>query len=187
MLFNVFLGFHVLAGLTCVVTGALAGLSKKQRGRHTRWGTIYYWSFSVVFASATGLAVLHWATDAYLFVIGAVAFGCASAGYAIRVFHLEKRIGVRSAQAVHISGMGLSYIALLTAFYVDNGPHLPLLRQLPTLAFWLLPSLIGLPLVVRALVRYTRYCLRTDNAGARVHRVIPLTPMIRDKPDATHP
>ena len=26
-----------------------------------------------------------------------------------------------------VPGMGLSYILLLTAFYMDNGPHLPLL------------------------------------------------------------
>jgi hypothetical protein len=25
-----------------------------------------------------------------------------------------------------VTGMGISYILLLTAFYVDNGPHLPL-------------------------------------------------------------
>jgi hypothetical protein len=49
--------------------------------------------------------------------------------------------------------MGLSYIALLTAFYVDNGPHLPLWNRLPTLAFWLLPSLVGLPILLRAASR----------------------------------
>lgn len=168
MLFNLFLGFHVLAGLTCVVTGAITGLSKKRRGRHTRWGTIYYWSFSVMFVSATGLAVLHWTTDAYLFVFGAVAFGGASAGYWVRALHLQRRISTRRAHAIHITGMGFSYIALLTAFYVDNGPHLPLLRQLPPLGFWLLPSAIGLPLVLRALIRYTRRGGRATVVGREV-------------------
>ena len=32
---------------------------------------------------------------------------------------------------LHIAGMAVSYILLLTAFYVDNGPHLPLWRSLP--------------------------------------------------------
>jgi hypothetical protein len=45
--------------------------------------------------------------------------------------------------AAHIAGMGIGYIAMLTAFYVDNGPHLPLWDRLPTIAFWLLPSAIG--------------------------------------------
>jgi hypothetical protein len=49
--------------------------------------------------------------------------------------------------------MGGAYIAMLTAFYVDNGPRLPLWRLLPPLAFWFLPSAIGLPLLVRAMVR----------------------------------
>jgi hypothetical protein len=39
---------------------------------------------------------------------------------------------------------------LLTAFYVDNGPHLPLWQLLPPIAFWTLPSLFGLPLLLRA-------------------------------------
>lgn len=42
---------------------------------------------------------------------------------------------------------------MLTAFYVDNGPHLPLWDRLPDLAFWLLPSAIGAPVIVRAILR----------------------------------
>jgi len=55
---------------------------------------------------------------------------------------------------VHIGGMAISYILLLTAFYVDNGPNLPLWRSLPSLAYWLLPSLVGLPLMIWALRRH---------------------------------
>jgi hypothetical protein len=47
--------------------------------------------------------------------------------------------------------MSLSYVAMLTAFYVDNGPQLPLWDRLPTLAFWLLPTAIGLPITLRAI------------------------------------
>ena len=50
--------------------------------------------------------------------------------------------------------MGLSYILMVTAFYVDNGKNLPLWRELPQIAFWLLPAAIGIPLIVRALVRH---------------------------------
>jgi hypothetical protein len=49
--------------------------------------------------------------------------------------------------------MGIAYTAILTAFYVDNGPHLPLWDRLPTLAFWLLPSAIAAPLITRAIIR----------------------------------
>ena len=32
---------------------------------------------------------------------------------------------------LHITGMGFSYILMLTAFYVDNGKNLPLWKELP--------------------------------------------------------
>jgi len=143
--FDVFLAFHVAAGLTCVVTGVLAFTSQKQPGRHTWSGEIYYWAFAVVFVSATVLAVLRWSTDAYLFVLGVVAFGFATLGFAARTIRWTGWL------PAHITGMGVSYIVLLTAFYVDNGPHLPLWQLLPPIAFWLLPSFIGLPLLFRAL------------------------------------
>ena len=50
--------------------------------------------------------------------------------------------------------MGASYIFMLTAFYVDNGKNLPLWRELPQIAFWLLPGAIGLPLILHALLRH---------------------------------
>ena len=57
------------------------------------------------------------------------------------------------ADTGHIAGMGIAYTAMLTAFYVDNGPHLPLWDRLPTLTFWLVPSAIGAPIITRAILR----------------------------------
>jgi len=50
--------------------------------------------------------------------------------------------------------MGMSYVLLLTAFYVDNGRNLPLWRELPPISFWLIPAAVGIPLIVRALLRH---------------------------------
>lgn len=50
--------------------------------------------------------------------------------------------------------MAGSYILLLTAFYADNGKNLPLWRELPPIAFWLLPSAVGLPIIAWALLRH---------------------------------
>jgi hypothetical protein len=65
--------------------------------------------------------------------------------------------------------MGIAYVAMLTAFYVDNGPHLPLWDRLPTLAFWLLPSAIGAPIIARAIIgaRRARACRKppSDHPG----------------------
>jgi hypothetical protein len=48
--------------------------------------------------------------------------------------------------------MGASYALLLIAFYVDNGKNLPLWKELPASAYWLLPAAIGIPLIARALL-----------------------------------
>ena len=139
---------HILAGLTCVVSGELAATAPKRPGRHPRAGTVYYWGVTVVFATATIMAALQWAEDWYLLLIGAVAFGSATVGY------LARRRRWPRWSMFHIPGMGLSYVAMLTAFYVDNGPHLPLWNRLPIVAFWVGPSLIGIPLILRALAKY---------------------------------
>jgi hypothetical protein len=52
---------------------------------------------------------------------------------------------------VHVVAMAASYIILLTAFYVDNGKNLPLWRSLPHIAYWLIPSGFGLPIIFHVL------------------------------------
>jgi len=144
--FLAFLAVHVLAGLTAVVTGATAALVRKGSPRHIRAGRWFYRAITIVFATATVLAALRWRQDYYLFIIGAVAFTAATVGYLHRRRH-------RPGDSGHIVGMGASYVAMLTAFYVDNGPHLPLWDRLPTVAFWLLPAAIGAPIIARAVIR----------------------------------
>lgn len=144
--FLAFLAVHVIAGLTAVVTGAVAALTQKGGPRHVRAGRWFYRAITVVFTTAAILAAMRWRQDYYLFIIGAVAFTAATVGYQQRRRH-------RPGDTGHIAGMGTAYIAMLTAFYVDNGPHLPLWDHLPTFAFWLLPSAIGAPIVARAILR----------------------------------
>ncbi len=144
--FLAFLAVHVIAGLTAVITGAAAAVARKGSRRHIRAGRGYYRAISVVFATAAVLAAMRWRQDYYLLVIGAVAFTTATIGYRHRRQH-------RPGDTGHIAGMGTAYVAMLTAFYVDNGPHLPLWDRLPTLAFWLLPSAIGAPVIARAILR----------------------------------
>jgi hypothetical protein len=150
--FHLLLAVHIAAGLTCVVTGALAALSPKRAGRHPRLGTLYYWSLSVIFASAAGLAALRWPRDAYLLVLGTLSFAAATLGRTAR----RRRWRWRRWRwiGLHLTGMGGSYILLLTAFYADNGKNLPVWRTLPHLTYWLLPSAVGLPLVARALAHH---------------------------------
>jgi hypothetical protein len=147
--FLAFLAVHVLAGLTAVITGATAALVRKGSPRHIRAGRWYYRAITVLFATATVLAAMRWRQDYYLFIIGTVAFTAATIGYQHRRRH-------RPGDTGHIAGMGIAYVAMLTAFYVDNGPHLPLWDRLPALSFWLLPSAIGAPIIARAVARARR-------------------------------
>jgi hypothetical protein len=148
--FGLFLVVHIPAGMTCVVTGAVAFLSKKQRGRHPSFGDVYFWALAVVFVTATGMALLRWEQSAYLLALGCVAFAFGSVGYTARKRRWPGWL------TMHMIGMSMSYIVLLTAFYVDNGPKLPLWDRLPTIVFWVGPSLLGLPLLARALLRHAR-------------------------------
>jgi hypothetical protein len=82
--------------------------------------------------------------------------------------------------------MGASYILLLTAFYVDNRKNLPLRRELPQIAFWFLPAVIGSPITLYvvwthppgqsepvggAMLGLVRHGVRRSFCGAAIQRV----------------
>jgi hypothetical protein len=143
---GVIMGIHIPLGLASVAAGAVAMLSKKQRGRHSTAGTVYFWCLLALFASATFLSVMRWAENYHLFVLGALSFAAAWLG------RTALRQRWRHWVRLHITGMGLSYVVMLIAFYVDNGKQLPLWKDLPAVTYWLLPLALGLPLIVRALL-----------------------------------
>jgi uncharacterized membrane protein len=147
-IFLTVVGFHVLMGLACVVTGAIAMLSPKRQRRHPTFGLVYFWCLSAVFASATGLSVVRWAQDYHLFILGAVSFAAALVGRISRRHQWPRWL------RLHVTGMGASYILLLTAFYVDNGKSLLLWKELPPIAFWLLPSAVGIPIMIHAMLQH---------------------------------
>ena len=147
-LFLACIAVHVAAALACLASGAIAMLSKKGRGRHSTFGGAYYWCLAVVCGSAAILSIVRWAEDRVLFALAVVSFAAANLG----------RAAIRGrwmpTARLHFVGMGLSYIVLLTAFYVDNGKNLPLWDRLPAIAYWLVPSVIGLPIMAWALLRH---------------------------------
>jgi len=147
-LFLALIVVHVTGGLTAVIAGAIAMLSRKQPGRHPRAGTVYYWALAVVFVTMSALAVSRWSADYHLFILGILSFVTATIGRAAR------RKLWRSWPRTHMTGMAASYILMITAFYADNGPNLPLWRELPPLSFWILPTLFGTPILVNALLRH---------------------------------
>ena len=138
---------HVAAGIAAVVLGATAMVVPKRPGRHPRRGRRYLLALVVLAVTATGLAIAR-PHSAFLLIIGSIALAAAALGYTAR------RVRWSGWLPWHITGMALSYIAALTAFYVDNGPRLPLWRLLPPTSFWVLPSAIGIPLLAWAPLRH---------------------------------
>lgn len=147
-LFLAVLAVHVFFGLVCVVTGCVAMLSVKRAGRHPQYGTYYYRSLTIVFATVLVLSAARWSENYHLLILGALSFIAATLGRSAR------RRRWRSWIRLHIGSLGASYVLLLTAFYVDNGPNLPLWNRLPPIAFWTLPTLVGTPLILWALLRH---------------------------------
>jgi hypothetical protein len=147
-LFLGLVGVHVPLGLAAVTAGALAMFSRKGRGRHSRWGTIYFWCLAGVFATMAALSVMRWADDYPLFILGALAFALANLG------RQAARRQWPHWVLWHLPSMGFSYALMVTAFYVDNARFLPLWKALPPIVFWVLPGLIALALILNAVASH---------------------------------
>lgn len=153
------LAVHVTVSLAAVLSGAVAILSRKRERRHIRSGRWYHRSLVAASLTAIVLAVMRWRENYPLFILAIIALITVSIGVRLRARESEK------STRRHATLMSASYIAMLTAFYVDNGPHLPLWRLLPNLAFWLLPSAVGIPLLVFGLRRYFRRAHTEDTSA----------------------
>src|SRR5258708_1309125 len=148
---------HALAGLTTGVTGVVTFSVPKRPARHHRWGKRYLWAYTVVFLTATILSVQRWDADAYHFALAVLGYSYAVGGYSARRFRhapwLRHVLGEYWVIA-HLVGMIGSYVVLWTAFSVDNAHLFPGLNRLPTLTFWVAPSLIAVPFLVRSIARF---------------------------------
>ncbi|ADD43095.1 hypothetical protein [Stackebrandtia nassauensis] len=147
MVLNLLIGVHISAGLLAVGCGAAAMVVRKQPVRHPWLGRTYLTALVGLVVTAIGLVTFRPHT-AYLLLLGTAALATAGIGFAAR------RMRWRGWLRHHLAAMGTSYILMLTAFYVDNGPRLPLWNLLPPLMFWFLPALVGLPLLLWALARH---------------------------------
>ncbi len=147
-LFLAFIAVHVAAALVCVIAGVVAMLSRKQSGRHPQAGTVYYWSLAVVAATMAILAISRWAEDYHLFILGALL--------------IPRRNDWPNGEAEAVARLGANpydWDGLLlyphdNGLLIDNGLHLPLWRKLPQIAFWILPALIGTPILLNSFFRH---------------------------------
>ena len=149
MLDLVFISLHIPAGLIALTAGVVAMLSRKGAWWHRKAGVVYLFAIAVVASSAAGLVSTRGPQFNHLLMFAALAVVLAFGGYLMRQIN----------QGVHISGMGMSYVVLVTAFYVDNGHKLPFWNQFPEIVFWVGPLAIALPIIIRALWRRGYRCI----------------------------
>lgn len=138
MLRNLVLAMHIASGVTGLVLGPLVMRMPKRRGRHTNWGMAYQVVTATLCATAVALVGFH-PTVWPLAVIAVATETAALAGMAVR---RRARPGWLPR---HVSLMCGSYVSFVTAFLVVNfrGSFVP----------WILPTVIGTPLIARASAR----------------------------------
>ncbi len=141
------LALHVPAGLVAVAAGGMAALAPKRRGRHPRAGLVFAVAVAVIVVTAGIMAAVRWRENRHLLAIATLTAALVAVGLRAR-----RRRGHRW-RLWHGASMSGAYIALLTGFYVDNGPQLPVWDRLPPALFWVLPTAVGAPLTWWALVR----------------------------------
>ena len=145
---KVFIAFvivHIIISLVAVITGVLAMLAQKTSVRHRRNGSVYFWSISASFVTVLILSFMRWPHNIHLLIIGTCTFSLAYFG---RTLTKTQR---KDWTRIHTICMGLSYVLLLTGFYVDNGKNLPFWSMFPEWFFYVFPSLVGIPIILRVL------------------------------------
>ncbi|MBD8071575.1 DUF2306 domain-containing protein [Bacillus sp. PS06] len=148
-MFTLFLITHIATGIICLISGVIAISSRKKKGKHTISGEVYHWSYVFVFITTVIMSIIRWEESAHLFYIGVFSYSLALFGY------LSSKKRWKNWLISHISGMLGSYIGIVTATIVVNVPKVPILNELPILLFWLLPTIIGTPLIFRVVNKYT--------------------------------
>lgn len=142
----VFIGFvviHILISSIAVFSGLLAMFANKLKQSHQISGNVYFWSMIGSFVTVITLSVMRWPHNIHLLSIGTLAV----------IFTITGRQLAKSKRTnwtrLHTVCMGMSYLLLLTGFYVDNGKNLPLWKLLPQWMFYIIPSLVGIPIIIK--------------------------------------
>lgn len=85
-LIPILLVLHIAAGFVALLTGFIASVTAKGKRRHRQGGRIYFWSMTVVFATAIVIGVVRekW----FLFMVGFFSYYLVVRGY--RILYLKK-------------------------------------------------------------------------------------------------
>jgi hypothetical protein len=91
---------------------------------------------------------MRWPHNIHLLVIGVLTFCLTFTGRT-----LAKKRPTRWTR-IHTVCMGMSYVLLLTGFYVDNGKNLPFWWMFPEWFFYVFPAVVGVPIILKVLMTH---------------------------------
>jgi hypothetical protein len=132
---------HIALGAAGLVLGPVAMRAAKRPGLHTRAGEAYHWVVLGVCVTAVALALTDWARLWWFVPISVGSYAFALLGYAA-----AKRRW-RGWLRAHVTGQGGSYIAMVTALLVVNWQPLTGISGRATAWPWVLPTLVGTPII----------------------------------------
>ncbi|MDQ3851074.1 MAG: hypothetical protein M3296_10745 [Actinomycetota bacterium] len=153
---DILLSVHVAAGCAGLVLGPLAMWSERGLTHRSRAGGGYHAAVLAVALTAAGLVALNPSALWWLAPLAALSYALALLGV------LAPRWRRRGWVRAYAHGQGGSYIALVTALLVVSldGPA--------SAAGWVLPTLVGLPLIERRVDRLSTAVARAERrAGDR--------------------
>ena len=131
-----------------VATGLFAMFADKKSIRHKKNGKIYFWSISFSFGTVLILSFMRWPHNVHLLIIGTFTFCLTFMGRKLA------KSKTKDWTRTHTICMGVSYILLLTGFYVDNGKNLPFWSMFPAWFFYFFPSVVGIPIIIKVLMTH---------------------------------
>ncbi len=136
------LWIHVAAGFAALALGIVAMRARKQRGTHTWVGETYHWLVLIVCGLAVVVVLDDWDRFWWFLPIAIGSYAFALLGY------VAAKMRWKGWLEWHVTGQGGSYIAMVTAFIVNNW-HIVKAIGIPLSAgwAWALPSLIGTPII----------------------------------------
>ena len=148
------LAVHIASGVAGLLLGPVAMLAPASRRRHVAFaGGAYVWTVLVVSLSAAALALLRIGELWWFLPIAALTLALALRG---RLAAVRRAPGWRGD---HISGTGGSYIALVTALIVVSAGG--------AVVAWILPTMIGVPVIHIMRARAARGAIGASRAAVR--------------------
>jgi hypothetical protein len=144
------LTFHIAAGSVGLVLGPIAMFALKSSRLHGWAGELYHWVMLAVCASAGMLAWLDWARNWWFLPVAVGSYAFAFVGY------LAAKRRWPGWLVAHVGGQGGSYIAMVTAILVVNWQTLTGTSGRSSPWAWVLPTLVGSPLIAWVNVQIRR-------------------------------